>query len=920
MTVYVWSALSNEAVLAFNPSADKLNFDSSAITAAAVGFNALNSTQSLFTYGGKTVTLQTAPATLTPTNVYFASGGRLLVGDGTKGTANDAGNNVIDGGAADDQLQGLAGNDTLRGHGGADLLAGGPGNDALSGGSGIDTAVFSGRFADYSLSGSIAAGCSLTVTDANGSVGGDDGTDVLTGIERLQFSDASVDLRTAIAGAFKFAGTLTGDQYQPSVTSLTDGGFIATWQRYLEDGAGWGIYAQRHDATGAKVGGEFQVNTTVMGEQYQPIVTALAKGAFVVTWVSDGEDGSGLGIYGQRYDATGAAAGSAFRVNSTAVDDQYQPSVTMLVSGGFVVTWQSYLQDGSGWGIYGQRYDAAGAKSGGEFKVNTEVMGDQFHPSVTALADGGFAVTWLSLDGTGAGTGLCGQRYDAAGAPNGGEVPVDNDAAHSGYLPFALADGGFLVVSLSYLPDGTGRDIHGQLHGAGGAPVGGAFKINTTAADSDEQPWPSVTALVDGGFVVTWCSVAQDGSGLDIHAQRYTTSGAPAGSELAINVTAADGQEQPGVAPLADGGFLVTWMSCPDGNSERGILGQRFGADGAKIGLEMSIAATGNATDQSFAGTPGDDFLDGRGGFDNATFSGPVVSYHFAENGAQVSVSGPDGTDTLANIEQLNFANLSFSIADRSHFDPLYYLNQNPDVAAAAVDPLAHYRFAGWAEGRDPSASVHLASIDGLEYIASYGDLIGAFGLNKAAGYQHFATAGLFEGRIISFDGLEYIASYGDLINAFGANADAGASHYITQGRFEGRTTTFDGLEYIASYGDLIAAFGVNGDAGASHYIYVGHNEGRHVSFDGLQYIASYGDLINAFHTQVAATPDPDIGSNHYIAAGYAEHRAADLFDASQYLANYADLQAAFGSNTEAATVHYITNGYFEHRTDHPLA
>ena len=36
--------------------------------------------------------------------------------------------------------------------------------------------------------------------------------------------------------------------------------------------------------------------------------------------------------------------------------------------------------------------------------------------------------------------------------------------------------------------------------------------------------------------------------------------------------------------------------------------------------------------------------------------------------------------------------------------------------------------------------------------------------------------------------------------------------------------------------------------------------------------------------------------------------------------ANYVDLQAAFGTNTEAATLHYITNGYFEGRTDRHLA
>ena len=167
---------------------------------------------------------------------------------------------------------------------------------------------------------------------------------------------------------------------------------------------------------------------------------------------------------------------------------------------------------------------------------------------------------------------------------------------------------------------------------------------------------------------------------------------------------------------------------------------------------------------------------------------------------------------------------------------------------------------------------------------------------------------------------LAYIASYQDLMAAFGTNAGAGFNHYWQAGFYEGRTTTFDALEYIASYGDLVNALGANADAGASHFIQSGRFEGRTTIFEGFEYIASYPDLINAFHAQVAANPDPDIGANHYIVAGHLEHRAPDLFDAAQYLANYADLQAAFGGNAEAATLHYITNGYFEVRTDHPLA
>ena len=93
-----------------------------------------------------------------------------------------------------------------------------------------------------------------------------------------------------------------------------------------------------------------------------------------------------------------------------------------------------------------------------------------------------------------------------------------------------------------------------------------------------------------------------------------------------------------------------------------------------------------------------------------------------------------------------------------------------------------------------------------------------AFGVNADLGASHYIQNGRFEGRTTTFDGLEYIASYGDLINAFGANADAGATHYIGPGHTEGRHITFDGLEYIASYGDLIIAFPTRGgNSGSRH-------------------------------------------------------------------------------------------------------
>ncbi len=80
-------------------------------------------------------------------------------------------------------------------------------------------------------------------------------------------------------------------------------------------------------------------------------------------------------------------------------------------------------------------------------------------------------------------------------------------------------------------------------------------------------------------------------------------------------------------------------------------------------------------------------------------------------------------------------------------------------------------------------------AVDWLQYIASYGDLIRAFGANAAAGQQHYVLHGQAEGRQLdAFDENQYLANYADLRAAFGTNGAAATIHYITHGFFEGRT------------------------------------------------------------------------------------------------------------------------------------
>ena len=83
-------------------------------------------------------------------------------------------------------------------------------------------------------------------------------------------------------------------------------------------------------ASAQPVGSEFQVNTFTSGAQVPRITNAVAadaNGNFVVVWHSIFQDGSGFGVFGQRYDSTGARVGAEFRVNSYTTGDQLWPAV-----------------------------------------------------------------------------------------------------------------------------------------------------------------------------------------------------------------------------------------------------------------------------------------------------------------------------------------------------------------------------------------------------------------------------------------------------------------------------------------------------------------------------------------------------------------------------------------------------------------
>jgi len=184
----------------------------------------------------------------------------------------------------------------------------------------------------------------------------------------------------------------TGDQDDPDVTTrpgpIGDGTPLVVWSSDGQDGSGRGIYAR---APGMGGFGELRVNSYTTGDQEEPSVVGTDfAGDFVVVWTSP-QDGSGRGVFGQRFAPSGAPVGPEFQVNTFTTGDQYQATVTVLsAAGDFVVVWDSVGQDGSGHGLYGQRYSAGGAPLGPEFRVNTYTNGAQYRAAAAPRAETGW--------------------------------------------------------------------------------------------------------------------------------------------------------------------------------------------------------------------------------------------------------------------------------------------------------------------------------------------------------------------------------------------------------------------------------------------------------------------------------------------------------------------------------------------------
>ncbi|HEX8307712.1 MAG TPA: M10 family metallopeptidase C-terminal domain-containing protein [Allosphingosinicella sp.] len=503
--------------------------------------------------------------------------------------------------------------------------------------------------------------------------GGDGGDGSAMAVKAQRFDSAGIK----VGGEILVNTSATGDQLNPAAAGLKSGGFVVVWEDASGTGeAGSGVRGQRFDSSGAMVGEEFTVNSVTIADQGVPSVAALESGGFVVTWTdrstTDLYPNGQYDIHGQMYDGAGAKVGGEFVVNTSLPADQRDSSVQALPTGGFIVAWI----DTAFYNVAVQRYDSAGSKVGGELHVGSFI--NQFDSiSIATLASGGFVVSWIA----GFNDDVRAQVFDPNGVALGESFLVNTETfgPQRGTTVSALPWGGF-VISWSDASlrggDHLVTGIRAQMFDSAGARIGEEFVVNTGIEGG--QAAPVSTVLASGGFVLGWTdsvfvqSVNSSAYLTTIEGRVFSLTDGNAGNDVL------NGDDNANVLDGGDGNDVINGLGGADaltGGTGNDLLDGGSGADSMAGGSgndsyyvddsgDVVTENAGEGTDEirtglaafSLAGLPDVENLTGTStlgqsltgnGASNIVKAGPGNDLVFLQSGGDDQALGDSGNDVF---------------------------------------------------------------------------------------------------------------------------------------------------------------------------------------------------------------------------------------------------------------------------------
>jgi subtilisin-like proprotein convertase family protein len=371
----------------------------------------------------------------------------------------------------------------------------------------------------------------------------------------------------------------TPSQTQPVVARNAAGDYVVVWVETQKDPlVDPGIYYQKFFGDGVTPPtAELRANVTTIGSQQLPDVAIDAAGNFTIVWQTFVDEVAPLAdhfdVVARRFDANGNALTGEIPLSTIVANAQTAARVALTPGGGFVATWQSFDQDGDGFGVYARRFDSANNPLGAEFRVNTTTVNWQRRPAIDATATGEFIIVW---DGEGPdfSTDIWAQRYDAAGQPIGAEFRINATPATGGFnkdqADVAFDGAGRFVVAWQ---DWSSEIIVRQFDAAG-LPLTGDVVVSQAGSSSG----PRISTTPDGRSTVVW----QENT--NIIAQRLTPDLELIGNNLVVNNFVNGNQTGGTVSMGPDGEFLVGWLDQGQGGAR--VIVNQYSTENPSVGIK----------------------------------------------------------------------------------------------------------------------------------------------------------------------------------------------------------------------------------------------------------------------------------------------------------------------------------------------
>lgn len=403
-------------------------------------------------------------------------------------------------------------------------------------------------------------------------------------------------------------------------------------------------------------GSEILVNTYTKNDQADPAIAANpATGGFQIVWESVSQDGDGMGVFGQNFNAKGRKQGAEISLADMTVGDQENPDVAFDANGNGMWVWQTTAIYNSA-ASNSDEPSVANTFPAANYRTSSKTFGfedgdgdpDSVYHNFERLRDGGWdddpvgkdAIdsTVISIGGDMFVSGWyrkdedrveyryvvdqVSADFDKVISNNGDYSRGFAEAEKTGRVYTNFGDVGLLrtvdsrfgdlremIVVTTLASDLDSKDGVIQFQIFQESPSAGlAFRYGQNLAtdyngryvldqsgQTGDASNPHVAILKKGAFAITWEEMNEGGKSAnsDVYVQVFNKNLNSISDAIKVHTPSGANQDSAEIATLKDGGFMVTWTddSGKDGDGSS-IMAQRFDATGVKLGKAQVVNDT----------------------------------------------------------------------------------------------------------------------------------------------------------------------------------------------------------------------------------------------------------------------------------------------------------------------------------------